>query len=569
MSNLLWSFDQLVRFTRYEDTEVRYWAAERLVALFPKEAADPIADLLLDEHDATPDLVAEHLGRHGSSRHVPLLLRGFRNGSHTTPGRCLEALTRLGYEGTAALAAQAAHRRDLSDECLGVVVAALVGPDAARAGAEAADRARELLLRRPELYAEPAALRAAVWLFAPGDFADLMAKWITALHFKGLDRVEPCVRVLIEELQLEDCGWCVRTDRTGRIDLERTLRAIESGYDLEVKAAIPAEVRAELSERLARGSFTEIASALGGYVSSRCGEPDPGEPDSLVVRLDALGGAFRDPETAALAEGLEPAIHQWLIGLLVAACVKVSTYRNYLLEMEAARRDLKALLELAGLETSCLLKGLPTRLVAAAGAEGSAGRRRLEDWCLRTLEARGPFFPKSVALETLGRLESTELVPEIAAHLADDNPYIYGAAERALGRLGETVVEHGRAALAAGTMHPDVMHSLVKACCEQGRESSLRLMLDHFDEIFESLGPDAASELAALLAHPDLIPPMRRWLVRSPAMVGHTLLLLGALCNLPIPEEESILKAIDEYWKGNAEGPEGGGSSGPTGRYLM
>ena len=50
-------------------------------------------------------------------------------------------------------------------------------------------------------------------------------------------------------------------------------------------------------------------------------------------------------------------------------------------------------------------------------------------------------------------------------------------------------------------------------------------------------------------------------------MVGHALLLVGAINNLPVPEEESILKAIDDYWKGSPEGPDSG--SGPSGQYLM
>src|SRR5262245_52246403 len=89
MPDLLWSFDQLSRFTRYEDPEVRYWAADRLVALFPEEASDVIAPLILDEHDATPELVAEHLGRHGDARHAPALLKGFRKGGGLMPGRCV------------------------------------------------------------------------------------------------------------------------------------------------------------------------------------------------------------------------------------------------------------------------------------------------------------------------------------------------------------------------------------------------------------------------------------------------------------------------------------------------
>ena len=568
MSELLWSFDQLSRFTRYEDPEVRYWAADRLAMLFPDEASDVIADLILDEHDATPDLVAGHLGLHGERHHVPVLLRGFRKGTGLTPGRCIEALAALGYEGTHEAAKTALHQRDIPEAALGLMVSALAGVAAKKKGPSweaAGDQAREFLLRRPELFAEPAALRGAIHLFAPGDFHELIQKWITALHFRGLDQVESCIRVLIEELQLEDCGWCVRTDRTGRIDLDRTLRAVESGYDVDLREAIPSAAREQLASQLQTGEFAKIVAALGGYIESRARALTPRPTDVLPARLESLGRAFQTTGIIELAEQLETAMQQWLIGIMISGTVKVSIYRNYVLESEEAGVDLTALLALAGVESSCLLNSLPVRIARAAGA--GANRVRAIDWCLSTLEARGPFFPKALALDTLGTLGTVDLVPEIAAHLADDNAYIYGAAERALTRIGEPVIDHVRMVMGRGGVQPEVLQSLLRVACEMSHQSSLRLVMDHFDEIFETIGPEPASEAVGMLGQPELVPHLRRWLGRAPALVGHALLLIGGINNLPIPEEESILKAIDDYWKGSPEGPDGG--SGPSGQYLM
>ena len=142
-----------------------------------------------------------------------------------------------------------------------------------------------ILLRRPELFAEPAALRAAVSLYAPADFSDLILKWLTALHFKGFTPVESCIRVLFEELQLEDCGWCIRTDRGGRIDFDRTIKAMESGYDLDLRDAIPGPVRSDLSEKLQRGELAEIAVSFGEYIRSRIARIRPREGDTLPASL--------------------------------------------------------------------------------------------------------------------------------------------------------------------------------------------------------------------------------------------------------------------------------------------
>lgn len=570
MSELLWSFDQLARFTRYEDPEVRCWAAERLIQLFPEEAADVVAELLMDDHDTTPELVAEFLGRRGAERHVPRLIRGFRRGTGHTPSRCLEALARLGHEGAPALAETTLHSRDVPEHCLAVVVGALAEMGARTGRAEASDRAREFLLRRPELFAEAAALRGAILLFAPADFGDLVSKWITSLHFRGATQIETTMRVLIEELQLEDFGWCMRTGRDGRIDLERTLKAIESGYDIEVRSELSADAREELALKLERGEFRTIVATLGAFIRDRAAAlPANAEGDPLAARLAALGAAFTEDGTIRMAAPLDPAVHQWVIGLLIAGVVKVITYRNYLRELTAAGEGLDPLLALACAETSCLLTELPARL-AAAVKDDAAGTARVTEWCVRTLEARGPFFSKAIALETLGEIQAADLIPEIVSHLADDNAYIYGAAERALARMGEAVIPCARGLVGSEETHPDAMQSLTRIICEMGRESSLQFVLDHLDVIFETIGPEAAAESAGLLGHRDLAQPLRRWLDRAPALAGHALLLIGALNNIPVPEEDRILKAIDEYWKGSAEeAEEAADANDPSRQYLM
>lgn len=562
MSDRLWSLDQLTRFTRYEDSEVRYWAADRVISLFPAEAPDAIVDLVLDEHDATPEIVIEHLAKHGSKRHVPMILRGFKKGSGHLSGHCLDALQRLGYDGTAELAATALHQRDIPEDSLAMMVAALARMDGEGPGS-GRDHARDFLLRRPELFAEPAGLKGATLLWAAGDTPDLIRKWLTAMHFSGLEPMDGCVKVLLEGMQLEDLGWCVRTDRSGRIDIGRTIKAIESGHDIDLRGAIPRSKQDELSAAFARGQFGEIARALGASIRDSAARLEHPGDDQLPLKLEALGSAFTEPQVVAIAEPLEPAMHQWLIGLLIAGMVKVSCYRNYQTAMDAADGDLPGLLALAGIETGALLGALPARIALAAEAKVT-GAAEAADWCLRTLEARGPFFPKAIALDVLGELRRDDLIPEIARHLGDDNGYIYGAAERALARIGTPVLSHLRGALEHGSAHPDMVASLVRVGCDMSREESLRIVLDNFDEIFETLGPEAASECTALVAHQDLVPPLRRWLDRSRALVGHTLLLVGALHNLAIPEEESILKAIDEYWESAHEG-----DAGPAGRYLM
>src|SRR5512139_4079938 len=133
MAELIWSFDELARYTKYEDPEVRYWAIDRLIRHFPDECSDTVQAFVLDDHEATPSMVARHLGEHGGAKHYSVLLRGFRLLRGLTPAYCLQALARLGYPNTVDLAASALHRGDLTEPALGMIVEALAelgSPDA-------------------------------------------------------------------------------------------------------------------------------------------------------------------------------------------------------------------------------------------------------------------------------------------------------------------------------------------------------------------------------------------------------------------------------------------------------
>src|SRR5262245_26455040 len=339
MSGPLWSFEQLARFTRFEDAEVRYWAADRLVHLYPEQAADAIAELLFDDHDTTPILVASHLGTHGTSAHLPILIRGFRRGSGALPGYCLAALARRGLDEAPSMAREALHRRDLGEESLAQIVSGLADMATTGTGAseDAADAAREIVLRRQELYADPVVLQGCLKIFGDDRLGDLAAKWITALHFRGLDPAEAGLRVVQEDLQLEDVSWCLRTDRSGRVDLDRSLRAIENSYDCEVRNLIPADERDSLSAVFGRGEFREMATRLASLIEERAqilsASPDRAG-DVLPARLANLASGFRREEVLTEAERLGHPMHTWVVSFLLSALVKTVAYRNFARECD-------------------------------------------------------------------------------------------------------------------------------------------------------------------------------------------------------------------------------------------
>jgi hypothetical protein len=593
MADSLWTFDQLARLTRFEDAEVRYWAADRLVHLYPRRAPEVLGGLLFDDHDSTPGLVASHLGTHGRATHFPLLSRGFRRGSGSIAGHCLEALARLGAPDAPALAREAVHRRDLAEDSLARIIDGLTqlhagGEAGADAGAapptipgslstreDAADAAREILMRRPELFAETAALNACFRIFGPGQIGDLLGRWITALHFGGRQGAEAGVRVFHEHLQLEDVSWCLRTGRDGRVDLNRSLRAIENAYDTEIRSEFGAEDLEALAEAFGRGEFQAIVQGISAIIDRRLASQTGPAGDLLPSKLASLIDGFRRPSTIEEAEQLGQAAHTWLIGMLLSAMFKVSRYRNLVLECEESGEEYDKLLSLAEVESCTLVRKLPAKLTAAAG---DAKRDHLEHWCLATIEARGPFFPKAIALETLGELKHASHLTILLDYIADDNGYLYGAAERTLLNMGDDAVEAIRGELERQKLHPDAMHSVLHVLADVMTPAALALALDYFDEFMEAAGPEDCAELMALFGARELIPYLRRHLKRSAgfpfrlatqARVGHALLLLGAIHNVAIPEEEQILNTIDEYWKEGTEGPTGTSGSSGGGPWVM
>jgi HEAT repeat protein len=188
------------------------------------------------------------------------------------------------------------------------------------------------------------------------------------------------------------------------------------------------------------------------------------------------------------------------------------------------------------------------------------------------LEAQGPFFPKVIALDTLGELGALHFVPEVMEYLSDENSYVYGAAERALSRMGEAIVKPARARLESGQVDPDAAHSLLVLLCDLGSKTSWEVVAGHLDWFMEEVGAGSTAEWASLFGMEELIEPLRDWLEEDPALVGQALLFLGAMHNVRIPEEEEILQAIEservrqqqEAREDPADGPES-----EDGDYVM
>ncbi|ANM29620.1 hypothetical protein ABI59_08575 [Acidobacteria bacterium Mor1] len=566
MSELIWSMDELARFARFEDSEVRYWAIDRLIRHYPEDCCDKIAHGLIDDHEATPAMVARHLGEHGGPEHHAVLVRGLRVLRGATPGLCLQALARLGYPGTVDLARAALEAEEPNESAFGIIIEAL----ADLGTTDACELVRETTDRRVELLADPMALRGVLKIVDADEIPDTLAKFLTALQWRGTNRAGEAFRALMDALQIDDAGWCFRTGPSGRIELRKTIKAVESGYDCDILTAMGETTLKQLGQRFRAGGLADIVRSLADWTCAETRKLTDDPEDPLPRRIEAAIGAFATPQSLRDVERLGHQFQQWVLGFQLSAAFAVARYQNFALSLRRARGHLDRLLTLAEVETAFTLADLPAA-IAVVCRDDAEKAQRAQDWCLRMLEAQGPFFPKVVALETLGELRAIHFVPEIMEYLADENSYVFGASERALSRMGEAVIPAAGSMIESGHVDPDSAHSLLVLLCDLGTATAYEAVATYLEWFMAEVGPGHTAEWVSLFGLEELIEPLRDWLEEDPALVGHGLLLLGAIHNVRIPEEDEILQAIeDERARRDREQREDEGEGGPEdGDYVM
>ena len=563
---LLWGFDALVRHVRHEDPEVRAWAAGRLMQHFPGRGAEALASLVLDDAANAGEHVAEHLARHGGARQVAILERGVRHGRGKVPAACLTALARLGHASVEALAASAVSRQDLGDEGDAALLAALLRhgePDPAREVALAQMRAH------PAVMIDPGACRELFARFDPSDYPFLIRKLVEALGWRGADRAQGAFQGMLDGLEVEDAGWLLHTDRGHRILVDRTLKAYDATYDVEVRAALGDDWLRRFRVAFEDGSLSAVGRALREFCDERAAGAG-GEADAERERVRAAAAALADPTILSDLEALGPGASSPAVVTLLSCALRLAAFRSLRQELAAADGNLDRLLPLLEVESAALLDRLPDAVERAV--RDDADRARVIRFAADVLGRRGPWYGRLLALDVLGRLRAAEEAHDVIHCLDDDSDAILEAAGRALERMGPDAVGSIRAALEGGHVHPDGMEWMVAAACQAGTREALALITDHWDELIAELDPGFVCEWASVLGLEEMIPRFRRLLDQDVAAVGRSLLLVSAIHNRRVPEEDRILRALDQADHGEEPGPGEGRDGGETpggGSYVM
>ena len=96
MEQLLWTFDDIVRFIDHPDTPVRRWSLDRLIKLFPDRAADPLLTMVDDPNSSIALSATEFLSRTGNGeKYGPVLMDRLKRAQGSRFGYLAEALARL------------------------------------------------------------------------------------------------------------------------------------------------------------------------------------------------------------------------------------------------------------------------------------------------------------------------------------------------------------------------------------------------------------------------------------------------------------------------------------------
>lgn len=110
---LLWTFDDLQRFTTHPDAPVRQWAVERLIRHFPNQAGDVLVTMVDDPGNYIPFKALDFLGETGlGDKYGPLLLDYWSRIRGDNRGHLAVALARLGYRPAFPLIVQALQQPD-------------------------------------------------------------------------------------------------------------------------------------------------------------------------------------------------------------------------------------------------------------------------------------------------------------------------------------------------------------------------------------------------------------------------------------------------------------------------
>jgi HEAT repeat protein len=103
----LWTSNDIVRFIDHPDIPLRRWALERLVKLYPDQAAEPLASMLDDPNEHTVLLAAQFLGKTGeSAEYGPVLFRHLQQVEGNRFGYLAAGLGRLYYREAVPLIAE-------------------------------------------------------------------------------------------------------------------------------------------------------------------------------------------------------------------------------------------------------------------------------------------------------------------------------------------------------------------------------------------------------------------------------------------------------------------------------
>jgi len=455
MEQLLWTYDDLVRFIAHPDAPVRRWALNRLTKRFPDQAGAAAIALLDDPNTYIVFRAAEFLHRTlrvadtgDAERYGPVLLDRLRSAQGRRLGYLAQALARLQVR--EALPPILAHLRPLRPALGGTEFTYLVGALGQLGGAEARQVLGDILQGLPaDSWALGFVLEAALHAAQPADIPRLVQVYRSwDLHPAGYRTIGTLARPIEATRLTEELVHTVKDGPDAVVDY--------AAWWMGLAPILGDECRADLAAAFARqyeGVFPVLLREAHRLVAER-GDGVAEWQAAWAAGARVAGYRYQAPFTLLLLEALaaspcprlEQRQRETALGLALLCRLSVDHDDQAVLDAVADTDPAEALLTILAENREQVLPDVVERVVALGPAVAPRLAALLDpdrfSWgMLRAVEA----------LELLARRypgSCDAAIPTLIAMIyQDQSDYLKEACTSALVAIGPAVVEPAAAHL--------------------------------------------------------------------------------------------------------------------------
>ena len=138
-------------------------------------------------------------------------------------------------------------------------------------------------------------MRGVMRVAETSEIPEILSKFLTALSSRGSHRAGEAFRTVMDVLRIDDASWCFRTGPVGHIELRKTIKAVESGYDCDISTVMGTSTINQIAQRFRAGNMGEIVRSVAEWtchaVADFPHEPHSDLPERIAAAVREVMGA--------------------------------------------------------------------------------------------------------------------------------------------------------------------------------------------------------------------------------------------------------------------------------------